>query len=90
MLAPREALEAVLSNLLGNAIGHGAPGTIRLHGSDGAITIRNPVRSEPAPGFGLGLTIVQRLAAKLDWDVECGSDGGTFTARIRPGTAMRS
>lgn len=90
VLAPREAVEAVLSNLLGNAIGHGAPGIINLHGHDGAITICNPMKNESAPGFGMGLTIVHRLAAKLAWDVDCGSDGDSFEARIRPGAAMRS
>lgn len=79
---PREAVEAILANLLGNAIGHGAPGAIKFQGDGGVISIRNPSARERAPGFGLGLTIVQRLAAKLGWTTEIMTVDDMFEVRI--------
>lgn len=79
---PREAMEAILANLLGNAIGHGAPGAITFQGYGAVIAIRNPLARERAPGFGLGLTIVQRLAAKLGWATETLTLDDMFEVRI--------
>lgn len=65
---PREVLEAVLGNLLLNAIQHGGPGAITLVATDAAITVRNPRATTHAPiGFGIGLQVVQRLCARCGW-----------------------
>ncbi len=72
------ALMRVLCNVVSNAIAHGAPGTLHLHGvqaPDGyTFHIRNPgaatldftawEKGEGSTGSGLGLAIVQEQAAR--------------------------
>jgi len=69
--APREIVEAVLGNLLLNAIQHGGEGTITLAVDMHAMVLRNP--SAPAhgsdSGFGFGLQIVERLCVRCGWQL---------------------
>lgn len=90
LIAPRGAVEAVLANLLGNAIGHGAPGAVELQGTRSSLTIRNRIAQHSTPGFGLGLTIVQRLVAKLGWRMHTLTHDGIFEVRIVTGTRIQS
>ena len=61
-------------NLLLNAIQHGDAGVIELEADGAALVVRNPVAAEATSGFGMGMTIAQRLAARIGWrlDFECG------------------
>ena len=82
--APAEIAEAILSNLLLNAIQHGAPGPVSVLGGAGALAITNLVRGErERGGFGFGLEIVRRLARRIGWAVEIEERGGTTTTRVR-------
>ncbi|MBH5321321.1 sensor histidine kinase [Aurantiacibacter sediminis] len=80
--APREAVEAAIANLVGNAISHGSPGEISLVGFRDHFAIRNPVSSSPNPGFGLGMTILERLLGKLGWRLETARSEQEFEVRI--------
>lgn len=74
---PEVVLRTLLSNLVGNAMAHGADGVISI-GSDGQrLLIANPLppgddagngpferRRDASPGLGLGLGIVQRLCER--------------------------
>lgn len=65
---PQAAVEAVLGNLLVNAIQHGAPGPIRVGAEGGGLVMRNALGdADPAPGFGLGLQLARRLLARIGW-----------------------
>ena len=79
---PREVVETVLANLLLNAIQHGDAGTIVIDATPASMTILNPRVSAETGGFGLGLQIVQRLAARIGWNVAFGSDALTATCTI--------
>jgi signal transduction histidine kinase len=80
---PAEIAETILANLLLNAIRHGGPGVIALHGGVSALTISNPLSSGTRDtGFGLGLEIVQRLADRIAWRIDSDVDSGTTTTHI--------
>lgn len=68
--APREAVETLLANLLLNAIQHGGAGLIEVEADATHLTICNPPTTADAPGFGLGLDIARRLAARMGWLLE--------------------
>lgn len=65
--APRDVIETLLANLLLNAIQHGGAGTIALSADADSLVMTNPYASNNVPGFGLGLDIAHRLAARIDW-----------------------
>jgi signal transduction histidine kinase len=65
----RDAVEAVLANLLLNAIQHGSAGVIRVEIGPDAVSISNPFDSQAAAGgFGIGLQIVERLIERFGWE----------------------
>jgi signal transduction histidine kinase len=68
---PSEVLEAVLANLVLNAIQHGGSGEVQVAASSAAITVRN--RRDPSRstgGFGLGLRLVGRLCERCGWQLQ--------------------
>lgn len=67
--APWEVVETLLANLLLNAIQHGGEGEIVVVADSDRLTLRNPPAAADAPGFGLGLDIAQRLAARIGWQL---------------------
>ncbi|AKC86961.1 sensor histidine kinase [Pseudoxanthomonas suwonensis] len=67
--APWEPVEALLANLLLNAIQHGGEGVIALEADEGGLVLHNPPPAAASSGFGLGLRIVERLAARIGWQV---------------------
>ena len=67
--APWEVVETLLANLLLNAIQHGGGGEIAVAADRDRLTLRNPPAAADAPGFGLGLDIAQRLAARIGWQL---------------------
>lgn len=80
---PQEIVETVLANLLLNAIQHGGPGTIAIAADADGLVLRNPRAAAEATGFGLGMRIVGRLAARIGWQVAFSrhADGASFTVR---------
>lgn len=80
---PPEAAEAVLGNLLINAIQHGAPGAIRIVQDDGVIAVHNACGSgDPQPGFGLGLELARRLLGRIGWHLQLESGAGGVVVRL--------
>ena len=67
--APWDVVETLLANLLLNAIQHGGEGIIVLEADDTALALSNPHATTSVDGFGLGLRIVERLAARIGWEV---------------------
>ncbi len=78
--APSDVVETLLANLLLNAIQHGGPGIVAIHVDADALVITNPRASDHMPGFGLGLNIAHRLAARIDWALAC--DHSDHGARV--------
>ncbi len=74
---PCEVIDTLLANLLLNAIQHGGAGVIELEVDEVMLALRNPAAAQATPGFGMGLTIAQRLAARIGWrlEFECGREG---------------
>ena len=82
---PPAAVEAVLGNLLLNAIQHGAPGLIEIHLSRESLSIRNPAASdEDASGFGLGLVLSARLLGRIGWELHTEAGPGAFWLQVKP------
>lgn len=80
---PSEIVETILANLLLNAIQHGGPGVIAIHGGASTLAITNPLRHDSSSGgFGLGLEIVRRLAHRIGWQLEVQTSAGTSTTHI--------
>ena len=91
---PEPLLRLALANLLGNALVHGQ-GAIELRAeADGALLIRNPspplpagigqpfVKGEGSAGFGLGLSIVQRLLERHGARLELAHAQGWTEVRL--------
>ncbi len=72
LLLPESVLHIVLANLIGNAFQHGeAKSVVNIYTKAGRLWILNQhaVALEPSIGFGLGLSIVRRLAKRFAIDV---------------------
>ena len=84
---PAEVVEAILANLIHNALQHGGPGTVTVRATAAALVIANPRRDVPDDGgFGLGLEIVHRLAGRIGWtlDMRVGDDMTSTTLHLPP------
>jgi signal transduction histidine kinase len=81
---PIAAVEAVLGNLLLNAIQHGALGLIELRAHAHGLDIGNacPQQSDSA-GFGLGLELSRRLLARIGWSLQLSRTGERAEVAIR-------
>ncbi len=76
-------LKIILSNLLRNAFEHGGNGTVAVPYADRVFEIRNPSPAAPrGEGFGLGMPIVEEVAAKLGWRLSVCEAGEAVTARL--------
>lgn len=94
---PRQAFAILLDNLVANALAH-APGSLRLYVKDGWLIVEDQgpgiapalrdrlgqpgVKDNGSAGFGLGLSISQRLAARagIGLRLESPAEGGTLAA----------
>ncbi len=96
---PAPVLQLALASLLANAFAHGTPGgVVRVSWLDGALCVSNP-SSEPPPadatepyakgaqssGFGLGLSILQRLLVAHGAQLALAHEGGVTRAVVRAG-----
>lgn len=75
---PAEVAECVLSNGLLNAIQHGGAGEVELRADASGLALRNPLGDSPGGGFGLGLSLVERLLDRF---------GGSLSREEREGVA---
>jgi signal transduction histidine kinase len=93
---PEPVLRCLLSNLVGNALAHGAEGTVCIHLDRGDLCIVNPVvpdidrpfgqRRDDSPGLGLGLGILRRLCERHGIALDVREMQGRVSARF----ALRS
>lgn len=81
--APREVVETLLANLLLNAIQHGDAGVIGVEADGGRLVICNRQAAADVPGFGLGLEIARRLAARIGWRLEMQVAAGMVRCELR-------
>lgn len=81
--APREVVETLLANLLLNAIQHGDAGVIGVEADGGRLVICNWQAAADVPGFGLGLEIARRLAARIGWRLEMQVAAGMVRCELR-------
>jgi signal transduction histidine kinase len=90
----RAALSILLSNLVSNAFAHTMAGQIRISMEQGCLVVadsgpgieahlhRAGARGGSSQGFGLGLSIVHRLAARSSIGLEIVSEAGAGTRAI--------
>lgn len=80
---PEEIVETLLANLLFNAVQHGGPGEVAITLRPNLVRIANPLREDGAtPGFGMGIDIAGRLAARIGWNFETSIEVGAFHASL--------
>lgn len=90
---PEPVLRSLLSNLVGNAMAHGADGCVGIHLREHALCIGNTLspdlpaaaegqRRDGSPGLGLGLGIVRRLCERHGIALAISAEGTRFVARI--------
>ena len=81
-----EALRIVLDNLLGNALRHGASGTVQLEIQKTHLAVTNPLaeaiddveslrRPFVGEGSGIGLAIIEELCERYGWELGLESRG---------------
>jgi signal transduction histidine kinase len=79
---PRDAVEAVIANLLLNAIQHGTAGVIHIEVNPHVLFVSNPSDSQTrASGFGMGLQIVERLIERFAWEMAVDADAEEATVK---------
>jgi signal transduction histidine kinase len=78
----QDIADAILGNVLMNAIQHGAPGIITVRIERGGIAIANPAGVAPRTGFGVGMHIVQRLADRVGWRLAVSHEAQTVHVRL--------
>lgn len=99
---PAPVLRILLSNLIGNAFEHTRAGRVAIDAADGRLRIINRgedsataatvdwteayVRRDGSAGSGLGLTIVQRLAARYELALQMtlGAEGADVSFALDP------
>ena len=93
-MLPPTVLHILLSNLIGNAFAHTPGGLVTIDIEAGRLRIANPgcgiherdflpfVKREESAGFGLGLSIVQRLCERHGIDLRVEAVAGTTVASI--------
>jgi signal transduction histidine kinase len=82
----KDLFRIVLANLIRNAFQNTASGTIAIVITDNSFAISNPVDTEDLAGtvrFGLGLQLVERIAAKLDWQFDFSLDHHSARVALR-------
>jgi signal transduction histidine kinase len=80
---PAAAAEALLSNLLLNAIQHGSAGPIAVSIAADAVVVDNACTADSArPGHGLGLELARRIATRIGWSVSAEARDGHHVTRI--------
>ena len=94
----RAALEILLSNLVSNAFAHTGMGEIRISAAPGCIVVADSgpgieealrgrlyqpgARGGESEGFGLGLSIAHRLAARAGFELDIDSAPGAGTRAV--------
>jgi signal transduction histidine kinase len=80
---PAAAAEALLSNLLLNAIQHGSPGPVALVVDADAVVVDNPCTADSAqPGYGLGLELARRITTRIGWSFSAEASAGHHVTRV--------
>jgi signal transduction histidine kinase len=78
----QDIADAILGNVLMNAIQHGAPGIITVRIERGGIAIANQAGVASRTGFGVGMHIVQRLADRVGWRLAVRHEAQTVHVRL--------
>lgn len=93
----RGVLEILLSNVIGNAVAHSTAGQVAITYVDDGLLISNHgtvppelegrlfsagARGPASTGYGLGLSIAQRLAHRAGFDLELTESAGLVTTRM--------
>ncbi|WP_047045826.1 sensor histidine kinase [Vibrio mexicanus] len=81
--APQSFVTIVFNNLLKNAINYSS-GDIRVNLKEEQLTISNPFDDQYRPelGYGVGLTIVQRVCSKMGWVYQEHNELGHYYATV--------
>ncbi|MGI2258309.1 sensor histidine kinase [Shewanella sp. GXUN23E] len=84
-----EPLTIMLNNLIRNALEHG-DSEVLITQREGLFTVSNPIRAHDTMGFGLGLTLVSRLADQLNWVFSSHIQDNRFIATLKVDAPRKS
>ncbi|MEM9743189.1 MAG: HAMP domain-containing sensor histidine kinase [Pseudomonadota bacterium] len=75
-----QPLQIILANLIRNAFEHGGAEDVEIDIDDSSVRVRNLRSDTEAQDVvdGLGLTLVQKIADRMQWRVERASQAGAF------------